>query len=311
MADTVTTVGMSWLRRLAFAFAMCLGGAVVCQAAEDYQPQFADKPGQPGFNEYIFAVHPLLNPERLFSTYAPLADYLSTHMPGVRFRLEASRNLEDFERKIVAGSVHFILCNQRQLMIAIKHGYKVFGKMADDAEHYGIILLRTDSGIEKISDLKGKKISYPAVNAMAATMMPQYYLHTHGLDVSRDIESVYAGSYEAAILSVYHGLTAAGTTWPVPWRKFQEAHPEIASKLVVKWRTEALPNNGVAVRADVPDEVTAKVADLLFQMREDAAGRKILDAIPVSGFERANAETYASTRDFLRRFSSEIGPVAE
>ena len=102
--------------------------------------------------------------------------------------------------------------------------------MGDDNKFAGIILVRRDSGINKLSDLKGKKVSYPARTALAATMMPQYYFQTHGLDVNRDIENLYVGSQESSIMNVYLGNVAAGATWPMqnPWVP-PEKRPSVTS----------------------------------------------------------------------------------
>jgi phosphonate transport system substrate-binding protein len=89
-------------------------------------------------------------------------------------------------------------------------------RWVDDEMFRGIILVRKDSGIHKVTDLKGKKVSYPALTALAATMMPHYYLHTHGIDVNRDIENLYVGSQESSIMNVLRGHVAAGATGPVP-----------------------------------------------------------------------------------------------
>jgi len=66
--------------------------------------------------------------------------------------------------------------------------------MGDDENFRGIILVRKDSAIENVADLKGKAVSYPAPTALAAAMMPQYYLQTHGLDVMNDLDNRYVGS---------------------------------------------------------------------------------------------------------------------
>ena len=281
------------------------------RAGPEYQPEFSDKPVAPGATEYVFAIHPLHNPERLFAVYGPIVAYIAERIPGTSFRLEASRNYEEFEKKLFARAFHFALPNPYQTVLSLKSGYRIFGKMGDDDNFRGIILVRRDSRIQNVTDLKGKKVSYPAPTALAAAMMPQYYLHTHGLDVNRDIENVYVGSQESSILNVYHGLTAAGTTWPTPWLKFQEQHPDMAAELIVKWQTETLPNNGLVVRDDVPAEVTEKVAAALFSLQDSEAGRKLLEAIPLSRFEPATAETYAPVRAYIHRFSTEVRPVSE
>lgn len=298
-----------WLALFVIAASTFLASSAV--TGEDYKPEFSDKPTMTQAPEYIFAVHPLHNPERLFAVYGPIADYLSAKIPGAHFRLEASRNYEEYEKKLFARQFHFALPNPYQTVRSLKYGYRVFGKMGDDDNFRGIILVRTDSNIKEISDLKGKKISYPAATALAATIMPQYYLHKHGININRDIENVYVGSQESSIMNVYHGYVAAGATWPVPWRKFEERYPGIASSLLVKWQTESLPNNGLVVRDDVPADVVEKVASHLFSLQENDTGRKLLEAIPLSRFEPANNETYEVVRTYVRRFSDEVRPLSE
>lgn len=55
------------------------------------------------------------------------------------------------------------------------------------------------------------------------------------------------------MMSVYLGKSAAGATWPPPWRKFQVDRPDIARDLRVIWRTGPLPSNGLVVRRLMPE----------------------------------------------------------
>lgn len=261
--------------------------------------------------EYVFAVHPLHNPTRLFELYGPLIDYLSRNIPGSTFRLEASRNYEEFDNKLYGRKPDFALPNPFQTLNAQKHGYRVIAKMGDDHLFTGVILIRRDSGIRQVADLKGKKVAYPAPTALAATMMPQYYLHTHGLDINRDIENLYVGSQESSIMNVYLGNVAAAATWPIPWLRFQQEQPDKARELEVKWETGPLINNSVVVRDDVPDEIARQVAQLLDTLHTTPEGRAMLDRMPLSRFERADDAQYRVIEDFLKRFSDTVRPLDE
>jgi phosphonate transport system substrate-binding protein len=95
----------------------------------------------------------------------------------------------------------------------MKHGYHVFAKMGDDENFRGVILVRIDAKIHHVSDLKNKRIAYSAPTALAATLMPQYYLQTHGLNINTDIENIYVGSQESAIMNVLNRKVVAGATW--------------------------------------------------------------------------------------------------
>jgi phosphonate transport system substrate-binding protein len=271
-------------------------------------PQFAAKAPVTG-KEYVFAIHPLHNPVHLFEVYGPLIEYLNRNIPGTTFRLEASRNYEEFENKLYGRQFDFALPNPYQTLNSLGHGYHVIAKMGDDYKFAGIILIRRDSGITKVSDLKGKKVSYPARTALAATMMPQYYLHTHGLDVNRDIENLYVGSQESSIMNVYLGQTAAGATWPLPWESFQKEHPDQAAALELKWETEPLLNNGVVAKDDVPDALVKRVAQLLDTLHTSTEGKEILARMPLSRFELADDRRYRAIEEFLRKFSRNVRPL--
>jgi phosphonate transport system substrate-binding protein len=276
----------------------------------NYQPIFS-KQSPVNNREYIVGIHPLHNPKRLFEIYGPIVDFIDAQLPQAELKLEASRNYEEFEKKLYSGHFDFAMPNPYQTIRSLAHGYRIFGKMADDEDFRGIILIRKDSGIKEISDLKGKVVSYPAKTALAATMMPQQYLHTHGLNINTDIENRYVGSQESSIMNVLLGHVAAAATWPVPWKTFSAEHPEQAAQLEIKWQTGTLPNNGWVVRNDIPTELTLQFAQRLFNLQNSVGGAKMLAAVPVSRFEAANVQTYAPVQAFLDNFNKTVRPIEQ
>lgn len=296
--------------RNGWIWALTLMLLVSCGKQEEvaYQPGFTTKP-KDGLKEYVVGIHPLHNPQRLIEIYGPIVEYISLHIPEARFKLEASRNYEEFDKKLYAGHFDFAMPNPYQTVRAFKHGYRVFAKMGDDEEFRGIILVRKDSNIREVADLKGKAVSYPAKSALAATMMPQYYLHTHGIDVNHDIENRYVGSQESSILNVLRGHVAAAATWPLPWKSFSAEHPEMASQLEVKWQTAPLQNNSWMVRHDVPEPIVNKFKTHLLSLGDSPEGKRMLARLPISRFEPATNDTYRPVVNFLEIFSKEVWTV--
>lgn len=259
--------------------------------------------------EYIVGIYPLHNPKRLAELYGPIVDSLNAGIPQAHFRLEASRNYEEFEKKLFSGYFNFAISNAYQTVRSLKYGYRVFGKMGDDEMFRGIILVRKDSNIRTLRDLKGKKVSYPAISALAGTMMPQYYLQTHGIDVNRDIENLYVGSQESSIMNVLRGHVAAGATWTVPWKAFVLENPEMAAQLEVKWQTEPLPNIGCVVRDDVPPILAEKVGKALIGLGRTKEGRVMLNRLGITRFEHATDESYRPVRQYLKAFSETVREI--
>jgi len=291
---------------------LCLSGILAActpEKASTYEPKYASNapPGQIG-QEYIFAVHPLHNPKRLFEVYQPLIELINERVaPAFHLKLEASRDYAAFEAKLIARKFHIALPNPYQTLLSEHHGYRILAKMGSDEQFRGILIVRRDANIETFADLKGKAISFPAATALAATMMPRLFLIRHGL-VPGDFEERYVGSQESAIMNVLYGKTTAAGTWPPPWEALLRRRPELINELVVRWETTPLVNNGVVVRNDLrPDDVNA-VKDVLLTLHEHERGRTILKDIEIAKFETADTSSFETVRQFVAKYDAAFGP---
>lgn len=259
--------------------------------------------------EYIFGVHPLHNPKKLFEVYQPLVDYINKELKSSKIKLEASRNYASYDEKLFKGYFDLALPNPYQTVIASSKNYNIFGKMADDENFRGILIVRKDSKINKVKDLMGKVISYPAPTALAATMMPQKFLYENGIDINKDIKNIYVGSQESSIMNVYLGKSIAASTWPPPWIAFKKERPEIAKELMVMWETKPLLNNGLVARYDFPKDLLEKISFLIFNLQNTKEGKEILKEMELSHFEKADFNTYDKVRDFIKDFEDNIRPI--
>ena len=298
------------VRSLFFLLALVLGLLPGCSREPVGQgPQFAAKPQSAGTPVYHFVVHPLHNPAKLMQTYQPLIDYLNRRLHGGRLTLEASRDYANFEEKYRGRKPEFLLPNPWQTLQAMKVGYHVIAMAGEPRDFKGIFVVRRDGGLTNPADLKGKLVSYPSPTALAACIMPQFFLHNHGINVNADIENRYVGSQESSIMNVYLKLTAAGATWPPPWRAFQKMHPGEAAELKVIWETESLINNSVMVRNDVPTQVVEQVRTLLLGLEGTIEGQSILAGMETARFLPATDKDYDVVRRYVSRFEREVRPV--
>lgn len=283
-------------------------------AACEQQPaekplQYSSAPSGAVTPIYRLAIHPLHNPQKLSEAYQPLVDHLNRQLQGVEIEMEASRDYQAYEQKFRAREPAFLLPNPWQTLQAMKVGYHVIA-MAGDAEDFkGVFIVRKDSSIKMPADLKGKVVSYPSPTALAAAMMPQYYLHTKGIDINRDIQNIYVGSQESSIMNVYLGKAAAGATWPPPWRLFQKDHPNEAAQLEMIWETPPLMNNSVMVRDDVPEAIRELVKKVLLDLTQAPEGKAILAGMATARFHAADDTSYDRVRDYIARFEKEVRPV--
>lgn len=259
---------------------------------------------------YHFAVHPLHNPLYLAEVYQPLMDHLNQLFGEERFVLEASKDYAQFEAKLRARSVAIALPNPWQALLAIEAGYRVIAMAGDADDFRGLIIVRRDSPLRQPTDLRGRAVAYPSPTAVAACLMPQWFLHQAGVDVVREIDNRYVVSQESSILAAYHGDVAAAATWPPPWRAFQRTHPRQAAELRVAWQTPPLVNNAVVVRDDVAPALADWLRAALLDLGRSHEGQRLLARVETAAFHAADDRSYEPVREFVARFEREVRPVA-
>lgn len=274
-------------------------------------PQYQALPNSDNVPMYYFASHPLYNPIKLQDAYQPLMEYLNKHIPEAHFELESSLNYQAYEAKIRAALPEFLHPNPWQTLLAMQYGYHVIAEAGDSADFKGIFIVRKDSPIKTISDLKGKTVSYPSHTALAACIMPQYYLYQHGIDVRHDIKNLYVGSQESAIMNAYLKESDIASTWPPPWRLFQREHSQEASKMQVIWETPTLINNSIMVRQDVPAFLADQVRALLLDLQNQPEGAQIFYAAGISAYYFADNTTYDKVRPYITNFEKAVRPVEQ
>jgi len=258
---------------------------------------------------YIFGIHPLLNSKKLFEVYQPMVDKINENLNDASIKLESSVNYAAFNKKMISGHFDFALPNPYQTIESLKYGYDVFGKMGDDQNFRGIILVRKDSKITKITDLIGKTVSYPAPTALAATMMPQYYLQTHGIDINKDITNQYVGTHGSSIMNVYLNNSIASATWPLAWKSYMKENPEVAEEVEIKWQTEQLINNGLIVKKGTPKEVLEVFENVTFNLHNSKDGQQIISLMEISKYEKASNATFEIVNEFLEKFKNTVRPL--
>lgn len=277
----------------------------------------ADAVGQPVYAErpaadtplLRLAVHPLHNPRKLLTAYQPLIELLNRAVPGARFELEASRDYAAFERKFRQRGPELLLPNPWQTLQALNEGYQVVAMAGEAADFRGLFIVRRDSPLREPADLRGQAVAYPAPTAVAACLLPQWFLHEAGLDVVREVSHRYVGSQTSAILAVLRGEVAAAATWPPPWRAFQKDRPQDAAQLRVVWETPPLVNNSVMVRSDVPAPLRERITAVLLALHDSTEGRAALEAMQTGRMVAADDLSYDPMRRFLVQFERHVRPV--
>ncbi len=270
-------------------------------------PVYTEKPAvSEQKKHYVFAIHPLHNPQLLQQKFEPLMRYLGEKIPEAEFDLDASNNYAEYEQKLREGRPDFSLPNPYHATLATDWGYTVIARMTNDDVFRGIFIVRTESTIKEPRDLKGKTVAYPAPTALAAAMMPQLYLQNHGVDVESELDNQYVGTHNSSIMNAYLKQSAASATWPVAWNAFKKANPKEASELKVIWQTPKLIQNAVIAKKDLPQGIVDKVQYLLVSLQDNLEGQAVMESIDNTGFQASTDKDFDVVREFLKEYNLKV-----
>ena len=146
----------------------------------------------------------------------------------------------------------------------------------------GQIIVRVDSGIKSLSDLKGKKMAYVDPSSASGYILPAHLLKEKGIKPG---ELVFAGKHDSVVTMVYQRQADAGATFYSPdengekrdaRRLVKTQLPDVFDKIKVLEFTSELPNDALVFRRDLDEEIKGKLEAALFKWSVTPDGRKSL-----------------------------------
>jgi phosphonate transport system substrate-binding protein len=142
----------------------------------------------------------------------------------------------------------------------------------------GQIIVRTDSGINALTDLAGKTFCRPDPLSTSGWIIPNLTLRAAGINPESDLaEIVDAGSHDAVVAAVYNGDCDAGATYVDARGTVEEDYADVMDVVTIIEVTEDIPNDGVQFVPSVSAEMRAQIVDGLLAIAETEAGQEALD----------------------------------
>ncbi len=185
-------------------------------------------------------------------------------------------------------------CDAKVVFNAIR-----FGK----ATYNGQMIVNVNSGIEKIEDVKGKKVAFTDPASTSGYLYPVALLLQHGITLD-DIDYTFAGGHTAAALAVYKGSVDAGFTYVDARDRLEKDFPDIKEKTKVIAVTDPIPNDTISVRADLDPEVLAAFKKAMMEVAETEEGKQVLhDIYEWDGLAESNDKLF----DPIRQVAVKLG----
>ena len=164
----------------------------------------------------------------------------------------------------------------------------------EDQKFTSVFISRVDSGINQLSDLKGKTFSFGSPSSTSGHLMPRSSLLAANIDPDTDLKKIsFSGAHDATIAAVVGGKVQAGALNASVWNKFVQDKKVDTSVVKVFYTTPPYFDYNWTVRSDLDANLQEKIRNAFLKLDANKPEDKvILDLQRATKFIPTKAENY-------------------
>lgn len=152
----------------------------------------------------------------------------------------------------------------------------------------GVIVVKKNSSIKSVKDLKGAKITLGSSICASNCVMPLYILSVNNITYEDIADMWSSGSDRAAILAVLAGLAdAAGV-------KEESALLYLDKGIRILGKSPYVPRYVVALSKDVPENLKEEIKNALYNLKD----KRVLKVLGIDSFEKPKPEIFRLIKNY-------------
>ncbi|MGC6590480.1 phosphate/phosphite/phosphonate ABC transporter substrate-binding protein [Paenibacillus sp. FSL W7-1332] len=169
-----------------------------------------------------------------------------------------------------------------------------------------MMIVKKDSAIQSVADLKGKKIAYQNVSSSAGYVWPAAVLMDNGIDPMKDVEPITVKGHDQAVLAVLNGDVDAAAIFQDARNVVKNDYPTVFEDTRVLTYTEKIPNDTITVRSDMSPEWIEKLQTAFIEIGQDEEGHKIISEIYThEGYVKSDDSRFEIVREYGNKVKTE------
>lgn len=167
-----------------------------------------------------------------------------------------------------------------------------------------MILVKADSPIKTIKDLKGKKLGWQGVTSAAGYVYPGYMLKKEGIDPQTDVQPTQFQGHDKAVIALLNGQVDAVGVFQDIRANMTKDYPDAFKQTRVLGYSDKIPNDTIAVRNDMDKDWRKKIQDAFIAIGNDPEGQKVIyDVYTHKGYKVSEDSAF----DIVRSVNKEMG----
>lgn len=235
-------------------------------------------------------------------TFQPLAEHLSQAL-GEKVELVVAKDFKSFWAGVAAGEYDLVHFNQYHYIKSHKEfGYRVIVANEEFGERTiaGALAVRKDSGVNSVTDLKGKTILFGGgTKAMGSYIAPTSLLKKAGLNEGADYKANFAKNPPSAVIGVYNKAADAAGAGNVILRLKSVQSQIDSEQMKILAETEPYAQLPWAVKAGMTEEKAQKIQSIMTSLKTTPAGQDVLKSAKVTDFFAVTDTDYNNVREIV------------
>lgn len=245
----------------------------------------------------VIGLIPETNIFKQLERYEPLAGYLSGRT-GVKIALKILPRYGNIIDNFRSGELDGAFFGSFTYALAhAKLGVEALARpvaLDNTSTYHGVLLVRKDSGILTVRDMRGKRFAFVDKATTAGYLFPQEFFHHQGIPRCGQYlkECYFTGTHEDAIEDVLNKKADIGAAKNTVFLRLAKSNPRIRKELVVLARSLDVPENGLALRKDIDQALRSRLKEALLSMHLDPNGKRVLEQFGAQLFIETTNEDY-------------------
>ena len=238
-------------------------------------------------------VFPFYDFKTMLRMFAPVASLLEEDL-GITVELVSAENRKEFNKRTENGNYDLVwTCPACYLKVHESAGFNAIARGVPPFK--GVVMVRKDSGIESISDLKGKKVAAVSPYSIAGYLFFRNKLMDEGLIPQKDVTIEFVNLPESIPFKVYNGSYDAGVFSEDTLLRSQLLD-SVRKSMKVILTSIPIPQPPFAVKKSMDKGTAKKIQESLLSINDIDKFAGILSELNLKGIEAADDRSYNGFR---------------
>jgi len=174
----------------------------------------------------------------------------------------------------------------------------------------GQIIVRADSDIQTVADLKGRKMAFVDPNSTSGNLYPRALLLAAGIDPDNDLgTSIFSGAHDTVVIAVLQGSVDAGACYVDARTRVVDLYQKVMDETRVIAETEPIPGDAVVLAGPkfLSDEWVKRITDAIVEVMRSVEGKKVIyDIYEIEDLLPASDADYAPVRKMAESLGLDV-----